>query len=212
MSTYFASVNRNKHSVTLDLTDEVDVALARELCRRADVVIENFLVGRLTAFGLDAASVLRVQPGRGLLLDLGLRQRCRGGPARVRLRGAGRRRAHEPHRIARRATDQGRCGDRRCVDRPARRRRHPRGAAGARPYGRRPARRGQPALQPARLARQPGIRLSQRRRRAEPPGQPAPEHRPYETVEAADAPLAVAVGNDGQFARLCTRDRTCRTC
>jgi crotonobetainyl-CoA:carnitine CoA-transferase CaiB-like acyl-CoA transferase len=63
MSTYFAAVNRNKRSVTLDLADEADQALARELCRRADVVLENFVAGRLAAFGLDAAAVLRENPG-----------------------------------------------------------------------------------------------------------------------------------------------------
>jgi crotonobetainyl-CoA:carnitine CoA-transferase CaiB-like acyl-CoA transferase len=63
MSTYFASVNRNKRSVTLDLTDETDAGLARELCRRADVVIENYRSGRLAAFGLDAQAVLRANPG-----------------------------------------------------------------------------------------------------------------------------------------------------
>jgi crotonobetainyl-CoA:carnitine CoA-transferase CaiB-like acyl-CoA transferase len=62
MSTYFAAVNRNKLSVTLDLDDERDRALAKELCRRADVVLENFAVGRLAAFGLDAATVLEENP------------------------------------------------------------------------------------------------------------------------------------------------------
>jgi formyl-CoA transferase len=63
MSTYFASVNRNKRSVTLDLSDATDASLARELCRRADVVIENYRVGRLVDFGLDAGTVLGTNPG-----------------------------------------------------------------------------------------------------------------------------------------------------
>ncbi|MGN6182552.1 MAG: CaiB/BaiF CoA transferase family protein [Thermoanaerobaculia bacterium] len=42
-STYFLSVNRNKESLALDLRDEDDRAIARELIARADIVIDNFL-------------------------------------------------------------------------------------------------------------------------------------------------------------------------
>src|ERR1700759_2025730 len=41
-ATYFQSVNRNKHSVVLDLTAEDDLAHARELATSADVVVGNF--------------------------------------------------------------------------------------------------------------------------------------------------------------------------
>ena len=44
-STYFESVNRNKRSVVLDLRDPGDLELARRLCARADVLIENFAPG-----------------------------------------------------------------------------------------------------------------------------------------------------------------------
>lgn len=50
---YFESANRNKQSLTLDLGDPGDVALARELARRADVLVENFRPGALARFGLD---------------------------------------------------------------------------------------------------------------------------------------------------------------
>lgn len=62
VSTYYTSVNRNKLSVTLDLGDPADLELARTLARRADVLIENFRPGKLGAFGLDAASVLAANP------------------------------------------------------------------------------------------------------------------------------------------------------
>jgi crotonobetainyl-CoA:carnitine CoA-transferase CaiB-like acyl-CoA transferase len=62
MSTYFMSVNRNKRSVALDLGDPEDLALARALIRRADVVIENFRPGALSRFGLDAQTVTRSHP------------------------------------------------------------------------------------------------------------------------------------------------------
>ncbi|HYK30750.1 MAG TPA: CoA transferase [Streptosporangiaceae bacterium] len=56
-STYYLSINRNKRSVTLDLTDPADLALAKELARRADVFVENFKPGGLAKFGLDYPSV-----------------------------------------------------------------------------------------------------------------------------------------------------------
>jgi crotonobetainyl-CoA:carnitine CoA-transferase CaiB-like acyl-CoA transferase len=62
MSTYYASVNRNKRSVTLDLADRADLALARTLALRADVLIENFRPGRLSGFGLDAPALLAENP------------------------------------------------------------------------------------------------------------------------------------------------------
>jgi len=62
-STYFTSVNRNKRSVTLDLDDPHDRELARTLAGRADVFVENFRPGRLAAFGLDHASLAGANPG-----------------------------------------------------------------------------------------------------------------------------------------------------
>ncbi|WP_150237624.1 CaiB/BaiF CoA transferase family protein [Nocardiopsis quinghaiensis] len=57
VSTYYLGVNRNKRSVALDLRREEDAEAARELARRADVVIENFRPGGLARFGLDHDSV-----------------------------------------------------------------------------------------------------------------------------------------------------------
>jgi len=51
VSTYYLGVNRNKRSVALDLKDPADRAVAQELARRADVVIENFRSGGLARFG-----------------------------------------------------------------------------------------------------------------------------------------------------------------
>ncbi len=56
-STYYLSINRNKRSVALDLTDPDDLAAAKELARRADVFVENFKPGGLVKFGLDYQSV-----------------------------------------------------------------------------------------------------------------------------------------------------------
>src|SRR3954451_25161622 len=56
-------LNRNKRSVALDLKDPGDGALARELARRADVLVENFRPGGLDRFGLDYATVAATNPG-----------------------------------------------------------------------------------------------------------------------------------------------------
>jgi crotonobetainyl-CoA:carnitine CoA-transferase CaiB-like acyl-CoA transferase len=57
ISTYYLAINRNKRSVALDLAKADDVAAARELARRADVLVENFKPGGLGKFGLDYESV-----------------------------------------------------------------------------------------------------------------------------------------------------------
>jgi crotonobetainyl-CoA:carnitine CoA-transferase CaiB-like acyl-CoA transferase len=62
VSTYFLGVNRNKRSVALDLKDPGDLALARELARRADIFIENFKPGGLKRFGLDYDTVAAANP------------------------------------------------------------------------------------------------------------------------------------------------------
>ncbi len=62
VSTYYLGVNRNKRSMALDLKDDTDLAAARELARRADVLIENFKPGGLARFGLDYASVAAGNP------------------------------------------------------------------------------------------------------------------------------------------------------
>src|SRR3954465_4441932 len=63
VSTYFLGVNRNKRSVALDFKDAADVALARELPGRADVVLENFKPGGLDRFGLGYDDVGARNPG-----------------------------------------------------------------------------------------------------------------------------------------------------
>ncbi|MGW7517411.1 CaiB/BaiF CoA transferase family protein [Streptomyces sp. NPDC054796] len=60
---YFDAANRSKSGLALDLADPRDAALARELARRADVLVENFRPGGLRAYGLDHASALAANPG-----------------------------------------------------------------------------------------------------------------------------------------------------
>ena len=61
-SQYFASVNRNKRSVVLDLKTPDGLAGARKLALSGDVVIENFRPGVMAKFGLDHASLAEEKP------------------------------------------------------------------------------------------------------------------------------------------------------
>lgn len=61
-ATYFESVNRNKRSVTLDLRDPADQARARELAASADVVVENFRPGVMARLGLDHETLAADHP------------------------------------------------------------------------------------------------------------------------------------------------------
>ncbi|MEE9317397.1 MAG: CaiB/BaiF CoA-transferase family protein [Rhodospirillales bacterium] len=51
-SAYFASSNRNKRSITLDLTKPEGQDLARRLIELSDILVENFKVGGLAKYGL----------------------------------------------------------------------------------------------------------------------------------------------------------------
>ncbi len=62
-SAYYLSVNRNKRGLTLNLKAPEGRDLARRLARRSDVLIENFKVGGMAAFGLDFETLHRDQPG-----------------------------------------------------------------------------------------------------------------------------------------------------
>jgi crotonobetainyl-CoA:carnitine CoA-transferase CaiB-like acyl-CoA transferase len=63
VSTYYLGINRGKRSIALDLRDEADAEVARELARRADVLIENFKPGGMARFGLDYETVRAANPG-----------------------------------------------------------------------------------------------------------------------------------------------------
>ncbi len=62
-SSYFECANRSKESVELDLKDPADLALARELARRADVLVENHRSGALDRLGLGYDAVSADNPG-----------------------------------------------------------------------------------------------------------------------------------------------------
>ncbi len=62
MATYFASVNRNKSSVALDLSTDDGRDAAREIVARSDVVVENFRSGTMERLGLGHEDLLAVKP------------------------------------------------------------------------------------------------------------------------------------------------------
>lgn len=59
---YYLSANRNKRSVTIDFTQPEGQRLVRELAAKSDILIENFKVGGLAAYGLDYASLKALNP------------------------------------------------------------------------------------------------------------------------------------------------------
>ena len=61
-ASYFHAANRGKRSVACDFAGPSDLALVRELAAGADVLIENFKVGGLARFGLDAATLRGAHP------------------------------------------------------------------------------------------------------------------------------------------------------
>ena len=62
-SGYFLSANRNKRSVTLDLTSESGQDLARKLISECDVLVENFKLGSLEKYGLGYEQLKSSHPG-----------------------------------------------------------------------------------------------------------------------------------------------------
>jgi crotonobetainyl-CoA:carnitine CoA-transferase CaiB-like acyl-CoA transferase len=61
-SAYFLSVNRNKKSVTLDISKPEGQAIVRALAQKCDVLIENFKVGDLSRYGLAWDDLKKVNP------------------------------------------------------------------------------------------------------------------------------------------------------
>ncbi len=59
---YFLSVNRNKKSVTLDISKPEGQTIVRELAAKCQVLVENYKVGALKKYGLDYDSLRQVNP------------------------------------------------------------------------------------------------------------------------------------------------------
>ena len=62
VAAYFLSCNRGKKSAAIDFSRDEGAALVRKLAQNSDVVVENFKVGGLAKFGLDAPSLRSANP------------------------------------------------------------------------------------------------------------------------------------------------------
>jgi formyl-CoA transferase len=62
VAAYFLSCNRGKKSAAIDFARAEGAALVQRLARQADVVVENFKLGGLEKFGLDARSLRAANP------------------------------------------------------------------------------------------------------------------------------------------------------
>ena len=204
MSAYFLSVNRNKRSLTLNLQEQEGRALAHRLALASDVLIENFRVGQMAAWGLDYEALAAAHPG---LVYCSISGYGQAGP-----------RAHEPGYDS---VIQAQSGLMAIT-----------GEADGEPVKigvalsdvitglfattaiqaallqRERGGRGQyvdVALLDAQLAAMVNIASNALVAGAEPGryGNAHPSIVPYQTFQAADRTFSLAVGNDRQFARLC---------
>jgi formyl-CoA transferase len=62
VAAYFLAANRGKRSVAIDFATEEGGALVRRMAADADVIVENFKVGGLKKFGLDADRLRAAYP------------------------------------------------------------------------------------------------------------------------------------------------------
>jgi len=61
-ATYFTACNRNKRSITIDMAQPEGQALIRQMALQSDILVENFKVGGLAAYGLDFESLKALNP------------------------------------------------------------------------------------------------------------------------------------------------------
>lgn len=61
-SAYYATINRNKKSLTVDITTSEGQTIIKQLIAESDIVVENFKVGGLKKYGLDYDSLKQDRP------------------------------------------------------------------------------------------------------------------------------------------------------
>lgn len=210
-STYFAGVNRGKRSIVLDLRSPEGLERARELAVTADVVIENFKPGTMDRFGLGYDAVSAENPGvvycsisgfgDGLGAELpgyDLLVQAVGGL--MSITGQSDAEGGEPTKVGVALVDiltglNSVIG----IQAALRAREHP--DSPTRGHGQQVKVTLLGSLLSA-LANQASSTLET----GVSPGRMGNAHpsiSPYETFAAADQPIALAVGTDGQFVRLC---------
>ncbi|MGO1850795.1 CaiB/BaiF CoA transferase family protein, partial [Microbacterium sp.] len=201
-ATYFEGVNRNKESVALDLKDEGDLERARRLAARADVVIENFLPGTMDRMGLGYDDVSGINPsivyasitgfgsaGGARLAGYDFVVQALGGLMHITGEPDG-----DPMKAGVAVVDV-LTGKDATIGILAALRRRERDGSGAR-------------LEISLLSSLQGALANQASAHLGAGASPArlgnvhPSIAPYELLRCADGPLAVACGNDRQFAKL----------
>ena len=199
-SSYYLGANRNKRSVALDLKDADDIAFARAIALRADVVIENFRPGVMARIGLDHDSLAAERPslitcriagiGRGDVAGYDFLAQAMGGLMSITGEADG-----EPHKIGVALVDV-MTGLHTAI--------------GVLAALRHRDRTGEGQLIEVDLLSTTLFALANQASNwltagvvAERMGNRHPSIAPYETVRAADGPFVIAVGNDDQFRTLC---------
>jgi crotonobetainyl-CoA:carnitine CoA-transferase CaiB-like acyl-CoA transferase len=61
-ATYFTACNRNKRAITLDMAKPEGQALIKQMAASSDILVENFKVGGLKAYGLDFENLKAINP------------------------------------------------------------------------------------------------------------------------------------------------------
>jgi crotonobetainyl-CoA:carnitine CoA-transferase CaiB-like acyl-CoA transferase len=202
-SAYFLSVNRNKRSIGVDLKDPEGLERVKRLAARADVLIENMRRGALEKFGLGYEVLKESNPGLVYCSVTGFgpgKDRDRPGydfliQARAGIMGITGFPDGEPTKVGVAIADIV-CGLYAATAILAALRRREATGEGARievPLFEATlswlANRGQEYL----VSGEDKGRM----------GNAHPTIVPYQTFDASDKPIAVAVGNDAQFRRLC---------
>lgn len=200
-SAYFDGLNRSKYSLALDLTDPADRSAAQDLATRADVLVHNLRPAGMLSFGLDYDTVAVTNPavvyctitGFGPSADLpgyDFLVQAVGGLMSITGSPGG-----EPTKAGVALVDVLTAKDATIGILAALNRRHATGRGDH--------------VQVDLLSSLLGSLVNQASgylATGTPPGRMGNRHpsiAPYETLSCADAPIAVACGNDRQFTRLC---------
>ena len=199
-ASYYLGANRNKRSIALDLTDPRDLAVARSIALRSDVVVENFRPGVMARAGLDHETLSAEKPGlvscriagigRGDVAGYDFLAQAMGGLMSITGDADG-----EPRKIGVALVDV-------MTGLHA--------AIGVLAALRHRDRTGEGQLVEVDLLSTTLFALANQASNwltagvvAERMGNRHPSIAPYETLRASDGPFVVAVGSDEQFATLC---------
>ena len=200
VASYYLGANRNKRSIALDLKDPGDVATARALALRSDVVIENFRPGVMQRAGLDHGTLIAERPdlvscriaglGRGELPGYDFLAQAMGGLMSITGGPDG-----EPHKVGVALVDV-MAGLHATI--------------GILAALRHRDRTGEGQLVEVDLLSTTLFALANQASNwltagvvGGRMGNRHPSIAPYETLPAADGPFVIAVGNDGQFRTFC---------